>query len=326
MTTSMPPRGPHEPDDILPGEAELKRLYGKLPQSEPGPVLDAAVLRAAAQAVSTNDDVNSAPHGAASKRRPRFPRWLIGLSSAATLVLGAGLAWHMRGMPQTGIEAATTNKTVSEKASAPERTRVTVTAAPKTTPPPPPPSQSPKQPPPKFLRPLVSGKATDMPHATLQTMGAVRRRSSNVSQQDRTATPRSVRVAPAPVAEVSDSRFSRYNKAAAASSSIHAQVESPPPRIQPQVISPTPIRLPMPADQTLPPAPIESQTAAPAGVQTDELPAQDANPEQIAELDAIRQLFAQHHQEEAQRRLANFHRLHPQQLLPADLQAHLSKP
>lgn len=91
MTTPLPPSTPH--DDDLPGEAELKALYGRLPPHEPGPALDAAVLRAAAQAVETK----------APRRRARWP---VALGTAATLVLAAGLGWQMRKLP---VEAPMTS-------------------------------------------------------------------------------------------------------------------------------------------------------------------------------------------------------------------------
>ena len=54
--------------------------------------------------------------------------------------------------------------------------------------------------------------------------------------------------------------------------------------------------------------------------------AQKATPEQGRELDAIRKLFAEHHDEEAQQRLENFHRSYPQWELAEDLRVHLRKP
>src|SRR6185437_16059938 len=124
MTTPLPPTDPSTADDKLPGEAELATLYRQLPQNEPGPELDAAVLRAAAQALEgvdgqpwierrkgprePGDWVHPKPvsgtsveqlrsiESAVRTRRRRTPSWLIALGSAASLVLVAGLAWHMR--------------------------------------------------------------------------------------------------------------------------------------------------------------------------------------------------------------------------------------
>jgi hypothetical protein len=128
MSTHLPPKDPIEPDDALPGEAELSALYRQLPREEPGPTLDAAVLRAAAAAIASETQQNqpradaqalAAKPAAATdssrvvipigKTRPgKAPRWLVGLASAATLVLVAGVAWHMRELPSGAPSAADT--------------------------------------------------------------------------------------------------------------------------------------------------------------------------------------------------------------------------
>lgn len=73
-------------------ESELARLYRRLPQSEPDAKLDSAVLAMARAAVEPQR-VNALRH---AKMRPRRPWWLVGLSSAAGVVLAAGIAWQMR--------------------------------------------------------------------------------------------------------------------------------------------------------------------------------------------------------------------------------------
>jgi hypothetical protein len=73
-------------------ESELARLYRRLPQAEPDAKLDAAVLALARAAVEPQR-VNALRH---AKARHRRPWWLVGLSSAAGLVLAAGVAWQMR--------------------------------------------------------------------------------------------------------------------------------------------------------------------------------------------------------------------------------------
>jgi hypothetical protein len=73
-------------------ESELARLYRRLPQSEPDAKLDAAVLSLARAAVEPQR-VNALRHANVRHRRPL---WLVGLSSAAGLVLAAGIAWQMR--------------------------------------------------------------------------------------------------------------------------------------------------------------------------------------------------------------------------------------
>ena len=66
-------------DERLPGEDELAALYRKLPDKQPSPALDAAVLRAAAEAIRP------------ATTRPRRARWPVALGTAATLVLAFGL-------------------------------------------------------------------------------------------------------------------------------------------------------------------------------------------------------------------------------------------
>jgi hypothetical protein len=73
-------------------ESELARLYRRLPQSEPDARLDAAVLNLARAAVEPQR-VNALRHANVRHRRPL---WLVGLSSAAGVVLAAGIAWQMR--------------------------------------------------------------------------------------------------------------------------------------------------------------------------------------------------------------------------------------
>lgn len=60
---------------------ELGALYRRLPRPEPPRRLDRSVLGAAARAA----------HG----YTPRRQRWLLGLGSAAGIVLAAGVAWHV---------------------------------------------------------------------------------------------------------------------------------------------------------------------------------------------------------------------------------------
>ncbi|HEY6943336.1 MAG TPA: hypothetical protein VI238_17940, partial [Dokdonella sp.] len=77
------PRDPDRDLDRLLAEdgGELAALYRRLPKAEPPRRLDRSVLGAAARAV----------HG----HTPRRQRWLLGVGSAAGIVLAAGIAWHV---------------------------------------------------------------------------------------------------------------------------------------------------------------------------------------------------------------------------------------
>jgi hypothetical protein len=165
MTPPLPPQDPGAPDEQLPGEAELGALYRQLPQSEPGPALDAAVLRAATQALSPDEKSSAVLHERRKAERergdwvhpkagpstpPASPvaagprkksRWLIALSSAATLVLAAGLTWYMGGLPPP--ESAPAAKSVAPTG--------TTAAAPAPHAAPPTPPELPKQRPPRVV-------------------------------------------------------------------------------------------------------------------------------------------------------------------------------
>lgn len=250
MTTPLPPIDPTAPDDQLPGEAELAAMYRQLPRSEPAPALDAAVLHAATQALAAGkhplaverrrgprergdwvrpkgqplpdlDAVGVAP-------RRRAPRWLLTLGSAASLVLVAGLAWHLRERPASApaapVSAAPTTSAAADAGIAPA--------------------------------------ANGQPEVLAETAAA--------------------KAAPPPLPQAS-------MKAPADTSAARAAAPSP--------------------------------TASDAATQ-----AQGDRPAQDRELAAIRQLFAEHHDEDAQRRLQDFRRHYPQRELPEDLRLRLRQP
>ena len=82
-----------DPDDLLrDGGGEIGDLYRRLPRYEPPRRLDRAVLNEAARAVH-------------SGKPPRRQRWIVGVGSAAGLVLAAGLAWRIGHEPMTKNDA-----------------------------------------------------------------------------------------------------------------------------------------------------------------------------------------------------------------------------
>jgi hypothetical protein len=337
MTNSLPPQGPNEPDNPMSGEAELRALYGKLPQNEPGPALDAAVLRAAAEAVSSQRDHVSAGHSPARKVRNRPPRWLIGLGSAAILVLAVGLAWRMRSMPQVDSQPAVTEEVTAKASSNPAMDDSPVnssagTLAPAITPPsPPPPPMRAMQPPP--LRVIQAARS----QRSMKTVAERARIQTGRQQMAADMPPASPAEATATLGEVEQERArvapearSTADKLAAPAPPIISAAPIQPPTPTPELsLSIPPPAPPAPPTSSAPPARTPATAATPAAqaaAQADELQTEGGTPAQSAEVDAIRQLFAQHHDEEAQRRLESFHRSHPQWQLSPELQARLRKP
>lgn len=78
---------------FLAGEdAQLSAIYRKLPGAEPNGKLDAAVLSLARRAVGAQHTTTPRRHSAWRLRHG----WVLGLGSAAGLVLAAGIAWQLR--------------------------------------------------------------------------------------------------------------------------------------------------------------------------------------------------------------------------------------
>ena len=93
----------HDPDrelDALLGEGggKVGDLYRRLPRYEPPRRLDRAVLGEAARAVH-------------SGKPPRRQRWIVGVGSAAGLVLAAGIAWRIGHDPMSSSEVAPATET-----------------------------------------------------------------------------------------------------------------------------------------------------------------------------------------------------------------------
>jgi hypothetical protein len=94
----------HDPDrdvdDLLRDDGgKIGNLYRRLPRYEPPRRLDRAVLSEAARAVH-------------SGKPPRRQRWIVGVGSAAGLVLAAGIAWRIGHDPMNANDAANSSRVV----------------------------------------------------------------------------------------------------------------------------------------------------------------------------------------------------------------------
>ncbi len=329
MTTPLPPTDPSTADESLPGDAELAALYRQLPRNEPGPALDAAVLRAAAQALGAGDQdlpggmterrklsreklaplpaAASSPASsptlqsidyAARGRRRRAPRWLIALGSAASLVLVAGLAWHMRetALPVPGPAASLVTAPVA--APSPLASESPAPAAPS--------AMLAEAPP---ARPLAR-KIADAP-AMLKPQKKAARGVAAPSASGRSAI-----ILPPAVAEASASEKASAPGQGVAAQALGSMLNNADQAATPPSM-PAPSTPPIRQTMSAAPAPI-ADTARDNSVQAGDTPAQ--------ELDKISQLFAQGHDAEALQRLRTFQQVHPQWPLPPALRARLSQP
>lgn len=328
MTTPLPPIDPPAPDDNLPGEAELTALYRQLPKSEPSPALDAAVLRAAEQALTRGENPLAVERRRRSQRErgdwvrpkdvplrdidsiglaPRPPRrrpppWLLALGSAASLVLVAGVAWHMRNpsIDHTAASTASTDPAVSM--SEPVAATPTETSAPS----------------PQVEAAANAGAAKPGASPLLAVPAMTLAKDTVMARKAIPAVP-DARVRHANGRLLAQSHKSSPERDDAgnqpATTADRATVAMPPP-------PPPVVAVSAQSAFAAPPAP--SAEAMPAAVSM--TPAQKATTAQLRELDHIRKLFADHRDEEAQRRLENFHHSYPRWELPGDLRAHLGKP
>ncbi|MGN6740433.1 hypothetical protein [Dyella sp.] len=311
MTTPLPP---HDDDD-LPGEAELKALYDRLPSHEPGPALDAAVLRAASAAVASD----------APQRHTRR-RWPVALGSAATLVLAAGLAWHMRKLPAdlptaspasapaaaapADVDAARASQAAGKLADAAvERAEPAAMQVRR--------SKSAPQPAAVANQPTVAEdrRAYAAPALKVQSRAA----SSSTTSANGIAAPKpATPVAPAP-APASAERADRVAPLREAASAAPAPPPPPAPPAPPAEVMQA---APAPQAESAPTAP--SADAPSMMMNLRAAPPEEAmTPAMAAELQAIRLLYAHGDTTAARARLDAFHREHPHAVLPPDLQRHL---
>jgi len=315
MTTQLPPNDP-DTNDGLPGEDELSALYRQLPQSEPAPALDAAVLAAAAAALDSDQtesaitverrqsaresgdwvhpkhELKTTSHRTAVTRHKAAPRWLIGLSSAATLVLAAGLAWHMRDMPETNPKpVAAIEDNGPPQAAAPLESNASGVAP---------------------QAPLLQAdkQANHLPPAKLEAVKPV----SPVQSEERSRD--SVAAYARNEASAKQQQKSLENSQATRRAVLQKRAAS-----APRQAASAEGALMAPA----PPAVMEisAPTAAPQNEPGTSVQASDT-PEQ--ELAKIQRLVQQQHDTEARQRLQTFMQAHPKWDLPPDLRDLLKQP
>ncbi|MBT2116848.1 hypothetical protein KK141_05430 [Dyella sp. LX-66] len=304
MNTQLPPDNGNDLPDKgrLPGEDELGALYRKLPRKEPGPALDAAVLRAAAQAIRADQPA------AASARAPKRPRWPIALSSAAVLVLAAGLGWRMRDMPAS-VPAAQPGAVTVQEAAKPAAPTVAAAPAPEVQGDV---AESPVPLPEKAAPPgIVAARVrqTDGVAAKRAALPASAVRNAPLQEQAALASaPMAATPAPAeppaPAAAAAELRAYAPKQAEPVAQGYAANQQAADRRAEAAAdVMATPAA-PPPADDT----------------------ARNAQDTPAQELDKIRRLLAQRHRDEARQRLADFHRDHPDYTLPDDLRTLLLTP
>lgn len=216
--------------------------------------------------------------------------WLVGLASAASLVLVVGLAWHMRTMTR-GEPTPVNRATPSPQAAAT-------------------PAQA------RRIADTTNTKPAE------DAVNRAKRHAMVGGTMDSVAPPAvSELAATAPAVEARPSlRSTEFasDKARAARSSAPAAPMTPPLPAPPQKLSAAPVAAPPPA----PPAPSNQAAAAKITANT----AVDAKDTPAQERNKIQKLFMQGRDDEAHQRLRDFRRAHPKWPLPPALQAQLSKP
>ncbi|HEY8681594.1 MAG TPA: hypothetical protein VIM06_00355, partial [Rhodanobacter sp.] len=254
-----------------------------------------------------------AAHASSARRKRRWSRLPIALSSAATLVLAAGLAWHMREQPAA---PQATSETRDEQ-------KPLATAA------------------------VASPPANAPAGAPMPSPPALARPVAQIAMQDSAVRHLARHAPPPPVMEVAAPPMADMALPAASLASSKATAASPmlkgsrPPEshagtnaLAADKISEAKVRMPamVAAGKLSPSAPapasaaaIAQEPAAPASPSEQDT-ATDSSDTPARELDKIRLLLAQGRDDEARNRLTIFHRAHPQWQLPPQLRAQLRKP
>ncbi|MFY2764539.1 hypothetical protein [Arenimonas sp. MALMAid1274] len=116
MTQPQDPRKhPHQDDELA-----LARVLRALPAGEPSARLDAAILKAASDAVAADESQAPRPRRAIKPLR-WLPSWAIGTAAAAVLAVGVGMQLRP---PLAPVPQATLAEKTQDKPEAPDRLSV----------------------------------------------------------------------------------------------------------------------------------------------------------------------------------------------------------
>ncbi|MET3650849.1 hypothetical protein [Dyella japonica] len=291
----------HDHDqDELPGDDELKALYRSLPRKEPSPALDAAIKRAAADAVR-------------AQQQRKVMRWPVAVASVAVIVVAGGLGWRMMQQPSSVPQISATRDVVMSAAPSNEAAK-------------PAPAESAIDAATHETAPVASAPAARMAASTMRKQENIRSAikprlvaPAVVAQQPPTAATEA-----APMAGLSEDRVSDATLAAPAPPPAPAP-PAPVAESTASAYAPSPAAPPtiMAGNQSERATMAMKTMAAPATVTAPDATAAQSSDTPTQELAKIRQLFALQRHDEAVQRLLAFRQAHPDVTLPDDLRAQL---
>ena len=271
----------HHDDDSLPGEDDLKALYGSLPRKEPSPSLDQAVHRTAADAVRP------------TKRRARWPAMA---ASVAVLVLAGGISWRLYEQSPERASLPTPAATSQDAATS----AGLAAPAPKAT----------TEPAATVAPSLATSTPAMAQHQQQSIRTALKPRLLPAAPAARRAVPAQA-APPAPAAQ---------DQVMEASAPVPAPPVPQAP-VAAQAYAPSPLTQEARTNDSRPAMAAKMMAApAPAAVAPADPTASNPTDSPEQELDKIRQLFAQQRRDEALQRLSAFRQAHPDIPVPGDLQ------
>lgn len=278
---------------LTPEERELAALYRRLPQDEPPPALDAAILAQARQAVQPQR----------TRNRRGAQRWVLGLGSAAALVLAAGVGWHVYSLDRGPAGVSAAKSAADQSTSAPVAPHADAT-----------------------LQSARSANVTDSTSGTPAARVAIAAAAPMPPPPPVVAKPAPPRV----VAQSSQRRMAPpppppvIEEVQVMAASVPTPPAPPPPRTPPPAIVVVPMAAPAPPAPAPPPPPMQAAPAPPPALQAGLAPfASEAAPPDstTAAIKHIRELLKANQRAQALAALRDFTRAHPDYVLPDDLKA-----